>query len=190
MEAFRILTIPAHLAAWRQVVIVVLTALAVWVTGSSLVSLVSALALEDAWTRAVLAMAAGILMLIGLGFLWWLAADLQALLMYHLRDRGKQVVMFSLDANGWWWQIAGADVLMPWAGLTASVVGRDEEHFTLKLTPATVRRIGRDPQSRRIARILRRRGCEMPMTHTDPTEAELAEAVERLSGGRVELVRT
>lgn len=111
MEPFDILSTPARIGAGRLTGIAFLFL----VTAAALVQLVwSTVALVTADERTT----GRVLLLIPLlalaGVCLWLAHP-QVLMLrrYFGEDRGKQVLTFRLDREGWHWMQVGTDVLMP-----------------------------------------------------------------------------
>lgn len=189
MESFQIRTAPLRLPWWEQAVGLAVVVVASWVGWRTLEALVLAARVipSDPSRYAICAALLALLVLVTAVVVHIAGPMAQVLARYHFRDRGRTVVAFSLEREGWRWRLAGTNVLMPWEQLSISIVDRSDECYRIRLRPGRVIRQGRDPLSRRTARELRRRGWEGPMTLTDPTEDELAAVIRRLSGDRVRL---
>jgi hypothetical protein len=189
MEPFEVRTIPARLKPSLLAWSVFLTAGGLWLVFlvARFVVLASRASGDDASRgptgAIVLAVATGMYFLIAAPFV-------QLLLGYLFRDRGKQVVAHRLDEEGWHHILAGSDVVVPWHGMTIEVTERAEERFRIRIVSDGPFPARSDPLSRRVRRTLRKqRGFSLPMTLTNPTEDELAAAIQQQSGGRVFLQR-
>jgi hypothetical protein len=191
MEPFEVRTTPARLKPSLLAWSVLLTVGGLWLV--FLVARFVVLAARPSGDDAdasrvatgaiVLAVATGMYFLIAAPFV-------QLLLAYLFRDRGKQVVAHRLDEEGWHHILAGSDVVVPWHGMMIAVTERAEERFRIHLVSDGPFPARSDPLSRHVRRKLRKqRGFSLPMTATNPTEDELAAAVQQQSGGRVFLQR-
>jgi len=193
MDPFEIRTFPARLSRVTIVVSLLMLVAAMYVLGSVLWTTVAAARhIPEDPARWVVVCAAFLLLCCALAWVYfrWAGPSIQVLLMYLLRDRGKQVVAYRLDDAGWRWTIAGTDVLIPWAGMEIAVTGRSEDAFSLTVTSAGPFPAAHNPLSRQLRRTLRKqRGFTAPLTLTNPTEDELAAEIQRQSGGRVVLRR-
>lgn len=192
MEPFSIRTIPARLPLFPLVVGAAVAGLAVLLglLGVRTTTLVVHNPPDD---PGALAIRVGLLLFM-FGLLWLFvrmyAPIVQVTCMYLFRDRGKQVVAYRLEKAGWRYVIAGADVVIPWEGMSVAVTGRTDDHFHLRVDSPGPFVAARDPLSQHLRRTFRKEGgTEIQMTRTDPTEDELASAIAQQSAGRVALTR-
>lgn len=189
MDVFEVRSTPARIGPLAQVAAMGVLVIAGWMLWDTarLLILASRTLSGDVGQYLLCALLLATIAALTLGVVVVALPMAQVMLVYHFRDRGRQVVIFRLDRDGWWYLHAASSVLLPWEQLSARVERRDEVHFTLRLVPGAVRSVGHDPLSWQVALVLRLRGMRVPMTATDPTEQELADAVRRLSGGRATL---
>ena len=191
MEPFEIRSIPAKLGSGAFVVLglfVLLTLVVAWEVGTFVLAVVT----DDQGARTPLG---GVIALFGLGLIWFCVRLLvpQAMVMrrYFFHDRGKQVLTFQLDQEGWRWLQVGTHVLLPWEGMRIAVAARTEDRMVISIEQPKPVRVADDPLSRQLHRSLKRRPVTLvPFTLISPTEDELAAAIAEQSGGRVELDRS
>lgn len=188
MEPFDIRSTPARIAPGQLTVMALLFLMTLAVVLQAVWVLVMTVGADE--RSATLLLLLGAVTLLAGVCIWLSVPQVLVLRRYLGEDRGKQVLTFRLDREGWHWMQVGTDVLMPWDGLRISVVERTPELVTIRFEHADPVLVGTDPVSRLAHRTLRRQQhTDVPFTHTDPTEDELAAAIEAQSGGRVVLER-
>ena len=188
MEPFDILSTPARIGRGHLAQIALLLLVTVAIVVQAVVGVVVAAIAEQRSTSLLLLV--GAIVLLAAFCVWLSIPQVLVLRRYYGEDRGRQVLSFRLDQDGWRWMQVGADVLMPWDGLRLSVVERSPEFVTVRIDHPEPVLVGTDAISRTVHRNLKRRGpTDVPFTHADPTEDELAAAIQAQSGGRVQLER-
>jgi len=192
VQPYEIRTVPARLPAFTiaiGIAYVCVLGYLIWETGTTTVAVVRNVA-DQPSNPAVRV----VLLAVLYGLLWLFARvcapTIQVVGMYLLRDRGRQVVAYRLDDDGWHHVVAGTDVVLPWSGMAAEITQRTDDRYHLRLRSRGPFASARDPFSRQVRRTLRKEGgVTIPMTVTNPTEDELATEIARASGGSVVLTR-
>lgn len=188
MEPFDIRSTPARMAPGQLALTALLFLATLVLVLQATWAVVATVGADEPSTTQLLLLGGVIVLAV---FCVWLSIpQVMVLRRYFGEDRGKEVLTFRLDQDGWHWMQVGTDVLMPWDGLRISVRERTTEFVTIRFEHADPVLVATDPVSRTAHRNLRhQKHTDVPFTHTDPTEDELAAAIQAQSGGRVVLER-
>lgn len=117
--------------------------------------------------------------------LWLMLPHLQLLVLGWSSD----AVVHSFDASGMHVETAGAEVHVPWGSLSElRVTSRSGRRFMVRMAAPGPVRASRDPLARMLVRQFRKGRLNLRLTPVEPTEQELAEAIEHLSRGGCRLV--